>query len=334
MKAVQFSRFGFAADVVELVEVPDPGPPGAGEVLVDILAAPINPSSLLNFEGRYGVTPPALPARMGGEAVGRVAELGAGVSHLRVGDRVLTLFAARTNWCERIKAPAAALRALPEQADTLQLAMMAVNPATAWLMLETIVPLVAGEWIIQNAANSGVGHCVIQLAQQMGVRTISLVRRPDPVDRLRADGSDVVLIDGPDLAERVSGATQGAQIRLALDAVAGEATGRLAQCLVPSGTVVTYGRLSSSTCVVNAAEFVFRDIAHRGFWLGKWLETAPADQRTAMYDEIERLIVRGAIRIEVEATYPLARVKEALAHAARPGRSGKVLLLPNPQLIR
>lgn len=333
MKAVQFSRFGTGSDVAEVVEVADPGAPRPGEVVIDILATPINPSTLLNFAGRYGATPPALPVMVGGEAVGRIAQLGAGVAHLRVGDRVLALFAGRTNWCERIKGPAAALRALPEAADTLQLAMMAVNPATAWQMLKRFATLEPGEWVLQNAGNSGVGHSVIRLADRMGLRTISLVRRPDQVARLLAQGGDVVLVDGPDLAERARAATQSAPIRLAFDAVAGEATGRLAQCLAPGGTVVTYGLLASGECVVRASDFVFRDIAHRGFWVSKWFETAAAGERGDMYDELARLVVAGVINVAVEATYPITQVKEALAHAARPDRSGKILILPNPHLV-
>lgn len=333
MKAVQFSRFGIGSDVADIVEVPDPGAPGAGEVVIDILAAPINPANLLNFEGRYGAAPPALPALVGGEAVGRVAQVGAGVTHVGVGDRVLALFAGRLNWCERIKGPAAALWPLPRDADTLQLAMLAVNPATAWNMLKRFVTLEGGDWVVQNAGNSGVGHCVIRLAGRMGVRTVSLVRRPEQVAPLLAEGGDVVLVDGPDLAERVQDATRSAPIRLAFDAVAGEATGRLAQCLARGGTVVTYGLLASGDCVVKASDFVFRDIAHRGFWVSKWFEIASADERAAMYDELARLVAEGVIHVGVEATYPIAQVKAALAHAARPGRLGKILLLPNPDLV-
>jgi NADPH:quinone reductase-like Zn-dependent oxidoreductase len=237
--------------------------------------------------------------------------------------------AGRPVWCERIKVAAGALRPLPEAADTLQLAMMAVNPATAWLMLKSIAPLEAGAWVIQNAGNSGVGHCVVALARQMGARTISLVRRPEQVEALRARGADVVLVDDAAVIDAVRAATAGSPIMLALDAVAGEATGRLARCLADGGTVVTYGRLSAKTSAMEASDFIFRGLVHRGFWLGRWLATGGADARAAMYDEIARLIVDGVIRVDVEATYPLARVRDALAHAARPGRRGKILLVVN-----
>ena len=100
MKAVQISEFGTDPDFLALVDAPAPGEPSEGEVLLDILAAPINPSDLLNFQGRFGAHPPPLPCMAGGEAVGQVRKLGKGVEHLKVGDKVLALFAGRGNWCQ------------------------------------------------------------------------------------------------------------------------------------------------------------------------------------------------------------------------------------------
>ncbi|MDA9451237.1 MULTISPECIES: zinc-dependent alcohol dehydrogenase family protein [unclassified Bradyrhizobium] len=332
MKAVQFNRFGPGHEVVEYVDVPDPGEPGPGEILVEILATPVNPSDFVNFAGLFGPAPPPLPAMAGGEAVGRIAKTGEGVHHLQPGDRVLALSGGRGNWCERIRMSAVGVVALPKEADTLQLAMMAVNPATAWHMLKGFVQLNRGEWILQNAGNSGVAHSVIRIAGLMGLRTVSVVRRADQVAPLLAIGADAVVIDRPDLVEDVRSATEGAPIRLAFDAVAGAGTARLARCLTRSGTVVTYGLLSSTDCLVGASDVVFRDVGLRGFWFTHWFETAPAAERNAVYDEIGRLIVDGTIKVEIEAVYPMSDVKQALLHANRPGRHGKILLSPNPHL--
>lgn len=334
MKAVLVTRFGPAAEVAEVAEVPDPAPPGPGEVLLDILAAPINPSDFLVFQGRFGPAPPPLPAAAGGEAVGEVAAVGEGVGNLKIGDRILALHAGRGNWRQRVLAPAAGVRALPAEADPLQLAMLAVNPATALHMLTRYVTLSPGEWLIQNAGNSAVGHCVIWLARRSGLRTISVVRRADQVDPLLATGGDIVLVDGPDLPERVAAAIADKPIRLAIDAVAGTATARLARCLAPRGTLVVYGLLSSPDCTIPASELVFRDIAVRGYWFTPWFERAAPDERAELYAELGPLVVDGTIRVAIEACYPLERVRDALAHAARPDRSGKILLLPNPHLLQ
>lgn len=328
MQAVQCARFGDASEVTEVVELPDPGPPGEGEVVLDILASPINPSDFLFCQGRFG-TPPQLPAACGGEAVARVAAVGAGVRHLRVGDRVLALYARRGNWRQRVKTAAAPLFPLTTEAKTSQLAMLAVNPATASLMLTEFVSLSPREWVLQNAGNSGVGRSVIALARARGIRTVSVVRRDEQVAPLRAAGADAVLVDGEDLPARVAAAVGGALPRLAFDAVAGTATARLADGLAIGGTVVNYGMLSHDPCRIDAAALVFRGITLRGFWLTKWLADAAPDMKRRLHEQLCALVADGTIAVPVEAVYPLSRVREALVHAARPHRSGKILLAPN-----
>lgn len=328
MKAVRFSRFGKAHEVAEIVDLPDPGEPGDGEVLVDLEAAPINPADLLQFEGRYGAEPPPLPVFPGGEGVGIVRAIGPGVTHLKTGDRVLLLFAGRGNWRTRLKARAAPLFALPE-ADPLQLAMLTVNPATALLMLNEFVKLDPGDWVIQNAANSGVGRGVIALARTLGARTLNVVRRADLAPALKAAGAGEVLVDGPDLARQVVSITGKAdRPRLGIDAVAGEATLRLGQSLADGGVIVNYGMLSGAPCAVNPGDVVFRDVSLRGFWLSRWFATSAPDGRREIYTRLTRLVADGTLHVPVEATYPLSRAAEALAHAARESRGGKVLLTP------
>lgn len=335
MKAVVIERYGPALEVAACSDLPDLPPPGAGEVVLDIVAAPINPSDFLAFEGRFGAMPPTLPIVAGGEALGQVASVGAGVDHLKVGDRVLALHVGRGNWRQQVLAPpaaAAAMRPLPA-ADPRQLAMLAVNPATAHQMLTRFVDLEPGDWVVQNAGTSAVAHCVNRLARRQGVRTVSIVRQPARVASLEAAGADIVLADGPDLPARVAAATGGAPVRLAFDAIAGPATAMLARCLAPGGTIVVYGLLSGQDCAVPASELVFRDIAVRGYWFTPWFEKASAGERAAVYDELGARVVDDTLAVAIEAVYPLERVREALAHAARAGRDGKVLLSPNPRLL-
>lgn len=328
MKAVRYSTFGKAHEVAELIDLPDLGQPGPGEVLIDVEASAINPADLLQFEGKYGAVPPPLPVMAGGEGVGIVREAGAGVTHLKAGDRVLLLFAGRGNWRSALIAKAAKLFALPK-ADPMQLAMLTVNPPTALLMLKNFVSLKPGDWVIQNAGNSGVGQNVIALARRMGLRTISLVRRPEQVADLKAAGGDEVLVDGADLPARVLAITgDAARPRLGIDAVAGAATGRLARALADGGVVVNYGMLSGQPCEMPPGDVVFRDLALRGFWLARWFATARPEEMAAVYGELAQHVVDGTIHVPVEATYPLEQIRDALAHAAREGRKGKILIAP------
>jgi len=268
MLAAQASAFGRPEDVIEVVEQPDPGDPGPDEVVVETEYFPINPADVLNLEGKYGAAPPKLPMIPGAEGVGRIAKVGSSVRHVKAGDRVL--LPGPGCWRERIKAPGKAVFALPEGVDPKQLAMLRVNPPTAHLMLHQFVAPKPGQWVIQNAANSGVGHCLIRLARLAGVKSVNVVRREALVAPLRAFGGDVVLTDGPDLDARVRAAIGESALPLAIDAVAGSATQRLARCVSDGGTVVNYGVLSGEPCMVDGRETVFRDVKLHGFWLRKW----------------------------------------------------------------
>ncbi len=324
MLVAQVSKFGKPEEVIEVVEQPDPGEPGAGEALVATEFFPINPADVLNLEGGYGATPPMLPMIPGAEGVGRILSVGAGVTHLKPGDRVL--LPGPGAWRERAIGKAAAMFPLPAGVDPRQLAMLRVNPPTAYLMLHSYVVPQAGHWVIQNAANSGVGHCLITLAREAGMKSVSVVRRQELVAPLRAHGADVVLVDGPDLDARVREATGGGALALAIDAIGGAATQRLARCVADGGTVVNYGLLSGEPCTIDGRELVFRGVSLKGFWLRSWFAaTAPAEI-AALYRTLAGKLADGKLAVAVEQVYPLVRLKDAVAHAARGGRSGKILV--------
>jgi NADPH:quinone reductase-like Zn-dependent oxidoreductase len=324
MLVAQVSAFGRPETAIELVEQADPGEPGADEVTIDAEFVPINPADVLNLEGKYGAAPPALPMIPGAEGVGRIIKAGSAVRHVKPGDRVL--LPGPGCWRERFKVPGKVVFALPEGVDPKQLAMLRVNPPTAYLMLHQVVPPRPGQWVIQNAANSGVGHCLIRLARLAGVKTVNVVRREELVQPLRAFGGDVVLTDGPDLDARVREAIGSAALPLAIDAVGGSGTQRLARCVSDGGTVVNYGLLSGEPCMVDGRDTVFRDVRLQGFWLRKWFVDTPPMEIAARYRELAGMVADGTLAVEVEAVYPIRKIKEAVAHAARGGRSGKILL--------
>jgi NADPH:quinone reductase-like Zn-dependent oxidoreductase len=317
MHALQIATFGDPAEVVELVEIPDPGVPGAGEVLVAVEYAPINTSALLLIRGQYGVRP-ALPTGVGNEGVGRILSVGEEVDHLKVGDRVLIPLTSYS-WRERLVVPAGDLFSLPPSADPQQLAMLRINPPTAALLLSEYVDLSPGEWVIQDAGNSGVGRSVIAFAKERGLHTASLVRRQELIDELIAAGSDVVLVDGAGIADRVAAATGQAPIRLALDGVAGAAMMSLSSCLAPGGTLVIYAFMSEQPGVASPADLIFRQVTIRGFWL----ETPEVRASPKLLEALQmgaRLIAEGKLHVTVAATYPLSAAKKAITHAEKGGK--------------
>ena len=329
MKVVQFDTFGAAHEVARLVDLSEPEPPDAGEVLVEVEAFPINPVDLLTISGGYAVRPP-LPAVPGSEALGRVISVGEGVTHVSAGDRVVMM--SRENWAQRKKIKAGEAIPIGVDADPLQLAMLKINPATAYLMLTRYRELAAGDWLIQNAANSGVGTYLISLARARGVRTVNVIRRDDLVASLTERGADLVLVDGLDMVKRVKEAIGDGNMPLAIDAVAGEATGRLAQCLSEGGVVVNYGLLSEMPCAVDPHLVVFRGITLTGFWLVRFLGAMSGEERASLYGELAEYIASGELHVDVEAVYPIEEIASALEHAARAGRDGKILVTPNGPL--
>jgi NADPH:quinone reductase-like Zn-dependent oxidoreductase len=138
-----------------------------------------------------------------------------------------------------------------------------------------------------------------------------------------------VVLDGDDLGQRVRDAAGGAKIKLAIDAVAGEACIRLADCLADGGTLVNYGLLSGKPCMLTGLQGVFRGIALTVCWLAKFLTTAPAAEKKMLYEDLLQRVADGSLHVDVEATYAIEDIKEALAHAGREGRGGKVLVTPN-----
>jgi mitochondrial enoyl-[acyl-carrier protein] reductase / trans-2-enoyl-CoA reductase len=329
MKVAQLNAFGVPSQVVDCVEAEGPGAPGAGEVLIEMLACPINPAELLIIEGKYASRPP-LPARLGIEGAGRVSAVGEAVTGLAPGDVVMSL--GRANWAERLVLTAGQVVKAPAGTDVAQLSMLKINPATAQLLLNNVVTLAPGDWVIQNAANSAVGVNLIRLAKAQGLKTVNVVRRESLIEPLRAIGADAVLVDGPDLARRAATATGCAGIKLAIDAVAGGATERLADCLAEEGTVVNYGLLSGDPCHLRADQTVFKGITLTGFWLAKEMRSMKPAELTALYGDLLPRLADGRLHVDVEATYRLDDVKAALAHAGREARSGKVLITPNGPL--
>jgi trans-2-enoyl-CoA reductase len=325
-KAEYNTRGPVPQDVIACVELTLP-PIAAGQALVKVLAASINPSDVLTLTGQYGMLPP-LPAIGGNEGVGVVTEVASDVTSVAVGQTVLLPVGSGT-WVSHMIADARRLIPLPSGADPQQLAMLSVNPPTASLLLSEFVELNAGDWVIQNAANSAVGSYLIQLARSRGLKTVNVVRRESAVAGVSAFGGDVVLVDGPDLARRVAAATGGAKIRLGIDCVCGSATDRIAQSVSVGGTLVNYGGMSGEPCKVSPNSFVFRDVTLRGFWLVHWFRRATPERQQQLFGELTKLVAMGKLHARVQATYALTEIKAAVAAAASGERSGKILLVPN-----
>jgi NADPH:quinone reductase-like Zn-dependent oxidoreductase len=318
MRAIQISSFGNPADVLTLINAPEPPQPGSNEALLQVKYAPINANDLLLIKGTFHYTP-SLPTIVGNEGVGGVLAIGPDVQSVKVGDRVL-LPLYSNSWRERIVVPARKLVPLPPEADVRQLAMLRINPPAAALMLSEYVKLNSGDWVIQNAANSGVGRAVIAFGKARGYRIISMVRRPDVVAELEAAGSEVVLVDDEAAPDRIAKAVGDGTVRLALDGVGGPATARLARALSPHGHLVAYAFMGDYAAPADLRPLMDKELTLHSFYQVRPEYDAKIPGVLA---KATTMIVRGELYAPVAATYPLSAIKEAVAHAER---GGKVLL--------
>jgi NADPH:quinone reductase-like Zn-dependent oxidoreductase len=156
--------------------------------------------------------------------------------------------------------------------------------------------------------------------ENAGLKTVNIVRRPELVAELEAIGGDVVVVDSPDVPDRIKAAVGQAEPRLALDGVSGPATGVLAATLSAHGTLVSFAAMSEGPMSINPLDVILKPLTMRGFWLG---HPAIAGKIGPAIVQAAAMIVSGRVHIPVAATYPISSVKRAVAHAQR---GGKILL--------
>ncbi len=312
-RALRYHENGNPASILRLEEIALPSP-GTGEVLVEMLAAPINPADLNTLEGKYGKQPP-LPAVGGLEGVGSIVSSG----------KMVLVPSSVGSWREKAVIAEDELIAIPDGVDPLQAAMMRVNPPTAWLMLENFVKLEPGEWIIQNAANSAVGRCVIQIARARGLKTINIVRREELIAELEAEGGDVVLTDTREAFGTIKERTGNAKIRLGLNAVGGDNAVGVAAALTTGGVLVTYGAMAKQPVKLPAGLLIFKDIRAVGFWVTRYFDGATREEKERVIGELVALSQAGKLSMPVEKVYSIEQATEAMEHAQQNKRSGKIL---------
>jgi mitochondrial enoyl-[acyl-carrier protein] reductase / trans-2-enoyl-CoA reductase len=286
-------------------------------------AAPINPADLNQIEGKYPVRP-ELPATPGFEGAGVIVELGANVKSLT--SRALVILPHNVGtWRDAVAVKAKELVVVPDGIEPVQAAMLKINPLTAWRLLHDYVQLQKGDWLIQNAANSAAGRDVIQIAHELGYKTVNVVRREELIGELRAEGGDVVLVDGDHLREEVKNATSGASIHLGLNSVGGDSALSLANCLAPGGTLVSFGAMSLQPLKIPTGLLIFKDLRFRGIWINKWYDNATPAERRETFRPIFEMAKRGLLKTKIGKAYPLSEVKAAVTHAAQGKRSGKII---------
>ena len=312
MRKLQITAIGEPADVLQLVELQTLAP-GPGQVLVEVQAATVNASDFLYISGQYFITP-SPPSDVGGEGVGRVVAVGPGEDQSLVGARVLLLPTYRHGtWATHVIAATTDVVVVPDDIDTVQLAMVGINPMTALLMLRNFGdPSMPGRWIGQTAGNSAVGEYVIKLARRFGWKTLSVVRRESAAALVRSWGGDRVVIVGDDLESDLGQVLGDTELDLVVDSIGGPATRKLVHHLRFGGTLVTYAYLSGEANSADILDLIGRQVNWTGFWEINWLTRSEPAVVEAAYRDVVELVADGTLSARVDRTMPLEDWKEAV----------------------
>ena len=322
MKSAQFATTGSPADVLKIQDVPMPEP-GPSEVRVRVTACNINPSDVMFIRGLYGIRP-ELPATGGFEACGTVDACGEGVN-LPTGTRVI--FTAIGVWQEYVVVPADTVLPTPEGMPDTVACQAFVNPYTAFGMLE-VAGLEAGQWLMITAGGSAFGQFVIQLCKRRGINVIATVRRDEQVPALKELGATAVInTETEDLVKRTRELTDRKGVHYVFDAVAGGLGGLALECLARRGTLMVFGALSLQPLMLNSGTLIFKELSVRSFWLTTWFPALPSADKRRVSQEVLGMLTQQQLKTNVEATYPLHKVVQAITHADSSGRDGKVLLV-------
>jgi len=318
MKAIRLTAYGNPVQNLKMVEVSEPGMPAAGEALVRTEYAPIAYSDLLLANGVY-LLKPNLPCVIGGEGAGIVEAIGAGVTSVKIGDRVTIPFGTFT-WSEKVLAPAQGLFVVPPSIDARTASMLNINPTTAVLLLSEFAKLKPKDWIVLNAANSQIARCLIAIAKSRNLNIAGIVRRSELIPEIERLDVDFVGVESPELTKQIQIATGGLPISLGLDAVGGPATVTLASMLSPGAHLVIYAWLSGLPIQVPQGDLIVKRLNVHGFWM--YYDEYLPKIRGAL-TEATKVVASGKLTLPISATYNPSQIREAIEHSQR---GGKVLL--------
>jgi len=334
MRIVQYHNYGNPEQVLRVNGVAPPAP-GAGQLLVRVLARPVHPGDLLGIEGRYsgaraGAPVAAGAASPGFEGMGVVEAVGEGVAAetFTPGTRV-AFFPAGGAWGELALVPAQFATVLPDDVPDSAAAQLHVNPLTAQMLLRAALAAGAGPGgaMVLTAAGSAVARLLAALALDAGVPVIGLVRSSLGTAALAAVHPRLAVIatDTPDWRADLERALGGTPLRVVLDAVGGALPSELFGRLAPGGTLVSYGDLTAEPLSIPALLFSVRDLHIEGVSVGRWAGL-PLEQRRADVRGALDLALRHPQLFEVGASYDLEQVGAAVAHSQRARKGGAVLL--------
>ena len=323
--AVLDEYIGAAGLRVEDVAKPQPGP---GEVLVRVVASPINPSDLAFLEGNYSPRPP-VPTRAGLEGSGMVTEVGPGAMGRYLSGKRVAFVAGGSGggaWAEHVVVPSRLALPLNDDVSFEAGAMSVVNPLTALAFLE-IAESAKHKAVVNTAAAGALGRMIDGVLTSAGIKVVNVVRRPDQVESL-SEAAVALDSSSSNFDRDLKAACKEHEANLAFDAVGGVLTRRLLAAMPGAATVMVYGGLSQQPAQANIGDLVFTGKTVTGFWLTRWLPQKSTVQSFRLWKKVQRLI-GNELASEVRATFSLESIVDAVSSYQAAMSAGKVLITPD-----
>lgn len=335
MKGLVLASYGSssleAINSLRVQDVPVPTP-RRGQVLVQIEAAPANPSDLLLLQGRYG-TLKTLPTVPGWEGAGRVVASGGGImARWLVGKRVACAVQGNRSgtWAEYCVANASECIPLKRRLPIEQGVCLIINPLTAVGLLKT-ARSAGHRAAIHTAGASQLGQMIVALAADHAFPMIHVVRREAMVDELRQRGAVHVLNSSRDtFAQELQELAGRLSATAAFEAVAGKMTGTVLNAMPTGSTVYLYGALSQEPCgSLDPIELIFREKNLTGFFLGAWLKRQRLLSILRDVNRVQGMLIDGRLHSHIYRRVALFDAPAALLHYAENMSAGKVLITPH-----
>ncbi len=320
MRAIRIHSTG-GPDVLQLDDVPTPAP-GAGQVLIAVVAAGVNYADLGMRQGVFHQAP-RLPATLGFEVTGIVAALGAGVAEFAVGQRVGAVLD-EGGYADYAVADVARTISIPDDLDFARVAALLIQGPTAYGVLYDAGRFQPGDAVLVQAAAGGVGSLAVQLARLGGASVVvGTAGSAEKCSLVRRLGADVVVdYTQPDWIGQVRGATHGRGVDLVLESVGGDIGMQAYGALAPLGRLVIFGSTGGRPAMPDPMLMNVMGLTVAGFG-GPWLRPGRAQAARAA---ISRYLHDGEMEIVPGPIFPLAGAADAHRTLASRGTTGKVVL--------
>lgn len=315
--------------IKETEEISDPS---TNEVLLQMIAAPVNPADINTIQGKYP-SKPALPAVPGNEGVARVIKVGPGVSELTEGDHVVPMTGNLGTWRSHLVLTEDQLLKVPKNLGLVEAATLTVNPCTAFRMLRDFTRLKPGDSVIQNGANSACGQNVIQISKIWGVRTINIVRNRPNIDELKEYltklGASYVLTEEELRKTDIFKSGKVEKPKLGLNCVGGQNALEVMRHLQSGSPFVTYGGMSREPVTVPTSALIFKDIQVRGFWMTRWSKNSNNHlERMEMFEELISMMTNNELHGPSHEMIDFDHYQEAIQNTLNStGMVGKKFLI-------